>query len=371
MYELAIVPVLLVPVLFVLIVSVLLVLVVLVLIVLVLIVLVLIVLVVLVVLVLLILVLLIRHDELHCVKKAGKRRNGDLRISRARYRYHAFAYLGGSAPASWDVARLSDSPNAPEYARLPVFPHPEPAQACANTFQRDHLTQCKKCMAYTVQVRFTSAGQHRGPPLASGGTSFALALVSASCMRNIVLPRLIASLPERNAGFFLLPVDKAAGKAGILAVQPKGGVMPTTFSGRCACGAVRYECSTAPLGMYHCHCRACQRASGAPYSSLLILPASAVSISGSPARYTASTAGGTDHPHSAFCQSCGTPLFATSDANADVLIIKALSLDDPSWFHAIADIWTASALPWTTCDTHIPKVYKAPPLLLQTDVVSM
>ena len=35
--------------------------------------------------------------------------------------------------------------------------------------------------------------------------------------------------------------------------------MPASFSGGCACGAIRYECSAAPLMMLNCHCRDCQR----------------------------------------------------------------------------------------------------------------
>jgi hypothetical protein len=41
--------------------------------------------------------------------------------------------------------------------------------------------------------------------------------------------------------------------------------MVTPFSGGCACGAIRYECSAAPIFALNCHCRDCQRATGKPY----------------------------------------------------------------------------------------------------------
>ena len=37
--------------------------------------------------------------------------------------------------------------------------------------------------------------------------------------------------------------------------------------GGCACGAVRYESSAAPLFMFRCRCRDCQRATGGPFAA--------------------------------------------------------------------------------------------------------
>ena len=36
--------------------------------------------------------------------------------------------------------------------------------------------------------------------------------------------------------------------------------------GGCQCGAVRYRITGAPLAVYNCHCRDCQRSSGATHS---------------------------------------------------------------------------------------------------------
>jgi hypothetical protein len=40
--------------------------------------------------------------------------------------------------------------------------------------------------------------------------------------------------------------------------------MTVSFSGGCACGSIRYVCARAPVAMLNCHCRDCQRSSGAP-----------------------------------------------------------------------------------------------------------
>jgi hypothetical protein len=34
------------------------------------------------------------------------------------------------------------------------------------------------------------------------------------------------------------------------------------FTGGCVCGAIRYECSAAPIMMFKCHCRDCQQVTG-------------------------------------------------------------------------------------------------------------
>src|SRR5437667_12391973 len=50
------------------------------------------------------------------------------------------------------------------------------------------------------------------------------------------------------------------------------------FSGGCACGAIRYESTAEPVMMLHCHCRDCQRSSGGPFSSFVIVPTEAFKL---------------------------------------------------------------------------------------------
>src|SRR5437867_1208476 len=59
---------------------------------------------------------------------------------------------------------------------------------------------------------------------------------------------------------------------------PEGGIVTVPFSGGCACGAVRYECSAEPVIALNCHCRDCQRASGTAYASGIFVPGVALRI---------------------------------------------------------------------------------------------
>jgi hypothetical protein len=41
--------------------------------------------------------------------------------------------------------------------------------------------------------------------------------------------------------------------------------MSGTFDGGCACGAVRYRMTSAPMAVHCCHCSDCQRQTGSAF----------------------------------------------------------------------------------------------------------
>lgn len=137
--------------------------------------------------------------------------------------------------------------------------------------------------------------------------------------------------------------------------------MPRSFTCGCACGAIRYECSAEPVAMLNCHCRDCQRASGGGSSSVVAVPAAAFVLrSGQPKYYE--VRGDAGHmARRGFCAECGSPVVAGSSRMPELVIIKAATLDDPSWFKPVADIWTASAQPWEHMDPSLPKFPKDAP----------
>ena len=131
--------------------------------------------------------------------------------------------------------------------------------------------------------------------------------------------------------------------------------MPIPFSGSCACGAIRYECSAPPVYMGNCHCRDCQQATGGAYLAAVVVKASSFSIlKGKPSWFEKRA----DKGHMmkrAFCSECGSPLFLINGANTKARAIYAGSLDDPSWYKPSRDIYVASAQPWDIMHTDLPK----------------
>jgi hypothetical protein len=132
--------------------------------------------------------------------------------------------------------------------------------------------------------------------------------------------------------------------------------MGVPFTGGCACGAIRYECSAEPLIAFNCHCRDCQRASGSAYASGAIVPAAALRISGTP-KYYGKTADSGNPVSRGFCAECGSPVLATQ-GTFPAYILYASSLDDPSGHRPTMDVWVSSAQPWDHLDPALTKVPK-------------
>lgn len=163
------------------------------------------------------------------------------------------------------------------------------------------------------------------------------------------MPSLFAQCPEYPAGF---------------AAYIKLGVNRTTtmkfpLSGRCACGAVSFTCSSAPIAMLNCHCKDCQRSSGAPFASGVVVLSSDLSVMGTPVAYSLPASSGMQTIRS-FCSTCGTPLFTQGDSNPNFTSIRFPSIDDSPEFRPMLDIWTSSAQPWVCFDSSIPQFPHSP-----------
>ena len=139
----------------------------------------------------------------------------------------------------------------------------------------------------------------------------------------------------------------------ILTQNPEQNMIITPFSGGCACGAIRYECSAEPLVMLNCHCRDCQRATGGAFFAVVYMSANAFTLTkGSLGHYlTPSMTRG--HNKRGFCPECGSPISVAESAKG--IGINAASLDDPSWFRAQLDLFTSDAQPWGLMDPKLPK----------------
>lgn len=130
---------------------------------------------------------------------------------------------------------------------------------------------------------------------------------------------------------------------------------PSQISGGCLCRAVRYECQSAPLAMMNCHCRDCQKTSGAPYMPILVIRLSAFRlVAGQIQRHSSTRLNGKENVRG-FCASCGSRLTVGEDAARDLIGISASSLDDPAIHVPEMDIFIEDAQKWDLLDVSIPK----------------
>jgi hypothetical protein len=136
------------------------------------------------------------------------------------------------------------------------------------------------------------------------------------------------------------------------------------FTGGCACGEIRYECTAEPIMMLKCHCRDCQQITGGGFAAAVLLPTKAFRLTKGELSYhfTPSLSGG-KHKRG-FCAHCGSRITGAEkrDGSSRFIGVLAGSLDDPSWFRPQMDIFTSEAQPWDQMDPAIPKYEKYPPM---------
>ena len=125
----------------------------------------------------------------------------------------------------------------------------------------------------------------------------------------------------------------------------------TTREGGCFCGAIRYRIEAEPIHVNYCHCRMCQRLSGAPVVSWATFNTRDLHLlKGAPEWFRSS-----DIATRGFCAECGTQLLWRADREADQTDLTAASLDDPNSVRPSDHIWTESQLDWISIDDHLPR----------------
>jgi hypothetical protein len=121
-------------------------------------------------------------------------------------------------------------------------------------------------------------------------------------------------------------------------------------AGGCQCGAVRYELLAPPRGVYACHCKDCQRFSGAGYSMSMVVWKGDLRVTkGEPDGYSKTAESGRIAIMHG-CANCHTRLWNEPLSAPDVLIVKPGTLDDTSWAVPAGHIWAGRKLPWVEID---------------------
>jgi hypothetical protein len=132
----------------------------------------------------------------------------------------------------------------------------------------------------------------------------------------------------------------------------------TQRSGQCLCGAVRFTLTADPLAVRVCWCKDCQHLAANGTVNMLV-PAAALSVSGVVADHTARADSGNAVTRQ-FCPTCGTHLFAKSDARPQVRVVRVGNLEDPSSVQPTANIWSTSAPAWACLDSGLEQVERQP-----------
>ena len=117
-------------------------------------------------------------------------------------------------------------------------------------------------------------------------------------------------------------------------------------TGSCHCGAIRYEAEIDPAATGVCHCRDCQVLSGSAFRVVVrAAPGSFKLVTGTPRVYTKTADSGAKREQ-AFCETCGSPIYAAAPGpEPRVYSIRAGTLDQRDQLAPAIQIWTRSRLP--------------------------
>ncbi len=136
--------------------------------------------------------------------------------------------------------------------------------------------------------------------------------------------------------------------------------MNRTFTGGCACGAIRYETNLAPIFENHCQCLDCQKRSGTGHGSYLTFPRRAeVRLTGKASQWSVAGDSGNAKTH-AFCPTCGSPVYLTFAAMPDLIAVHATSLDDPGLFNPQVLTYSIRGYAWDVMDPALPAFERMP-----------
>jgi hypothetical protein len=129
------------------------------------------------------------------------------------------------------------------------------------------------------------------------------------------------------------------------------------YDGYCTCKTVRYRMTSRPLFVHCCHCRWCQRESGAAFALNAMIEADRVLLmAGEPELVMTPTESGKGQKI-ARCPACRVALWSNYAGSGDkVRFVRVGTLAEPDSMPPDIHIFTASKQPWVVLDSTTPAV---------------
>jgi hypothetical protein len=130
-----------------------------------------------------------------------------------------------------------------------------------------------------------------------------------------------------------------------------------SLEGGCTCRAVRYRMTSRPLFVHCCHCRWCQRETGASFALNAMIEADrVVLLSGAPETVNTPSNSGKGQKI-VRCPTCRIALWSNYAGAGDaVRFVRVGTLDEPDRLPPDIHIFTASKQPWVVLPPGTPAV---------------
>lgn len=119
------------------------------------------------------------------------------------------------------------------------------------------------------------------------------------------------------------------------------------MKGGCTCGAVRYQMATKPMFVHCCHCRWCQRETGASFALNAMIEADRVELlAGAPELVMTPSQSGRGQKIWR-CPVCRVAVWSNYSGTGDkVRFVRVGTLDEPDLLPPDIHIFTSSKQPW-------------------------
>ncbi len=123
------------------------------------------------------------------------------------------------------------------------------------------------------------------------------------------------------------------------------------LTGRCLCGAIRFELSPPIRDVIVCHCRQCAQWTGYAVAATAVVPENFKLVSGRDAlKWYASS----EHAERGFCGTCGSSLF-WKPADGSRIAVLAGALDPPTGLAISAHIFVGSKSDYDEITGEVPQ----------------
>jgi hypothetical protein len=133
--------------------------------------------------------------------------------------------------------------------------------------------------------------------------------------------------------------------------------MSFPLEGGCDCGAIRYRIETPPMFVHCCHCRWCQRESGASFALNAMIESDRVRTLGIKPELVDTPSQSGRGQQVARCQVCRVALWSHYFGSGPVVaFVRVGTLDQPDVLPPDIHIFTESKQPWVVLRPEVPAV---------------